>query len=264
VYPEQEQEGVNMETSATGGRDRGADTSAAEPDLRVLAVCTGNICRSPMVEKLLRVGLRVRFGQRHTEVAVASAGIAALVGEPIDEEVASRLRRLGADPRNFVARQIDEGTVAGADVVITLTRQHRREVVALHPRAVRRTLTLLELARLVPVVSITHPPDSGPAARLRTLAQVALAHRGLLPPVHPEDDDVSDPLGRDARAYDLATSKINTAVTVVLDALAAPGDVQQEDVEQEDVGRRDKAGSPQLHEPTPPPPWARRAAGRVR
>jgi protein-tyrosine phosphatase len=253
-----------METSATGGHDRGADTSAAEPDLRVLAVCTGNICRSPMVEKLLRVGLRARFGQRHTEVAVASAGIAALVGAPIDEEVASRLRRLGADPRDFLARQIDEDTVAGADVVITLTREHRREVVALMPRAVRRTVTLRELARLVPVVSITHPPDSGPAARLRTVAQVALAHRGLLPPVRPEDDDISDPVGRDARAYDLVTAKINTAVNVVLDALAGPGEVGQEDVGQEDVGQEDTAGSPQIHEPTPPPPWARSTAGRLR
>ena len=56
---------------------------------------------------------------------------------------------VGADTTGFASRQLVPALLDGADIVITATQQHRAEAVALHPRALRKTFTLGELADLV-------------------------------------------------------------------------------------------------------------------
>ena len=84
----------------------------------VLVVCTGNVCRSPYVHRLL-------VAELGAGVRVASAGTGALEGYPMDRRAAERLRRAGGDPEGFVARQVDEEILDGADLVLTATRAHR-------------------------------------------------------------------------------------------------------------------------------------------
>ena len=86
---------------------------------RILTVCTGNICRSPMAERLLQTG----FDQMAPgEFTVASAGTGALVGSEIEPHVAGFIHVFGADSSNFVSRQLNANILAGQDLVLGLTR----------------------------------------------------------------------------------------------------------------------------------------------
>ncbi|MBP6133345.1 MAG: low molecular weight phosphotyrosine protein phosphatase, partial [Thauera sp.] len=69
---------------------------------KILTLCTGNICRSPLAEFLLRD----RLAARGRAATVASAGIGALVGHPADETTQRVALRHGIDLSPHVARQL--------------------------------------------------------------------------------------------------------------------------------------------------------------
>ena len=96
--------------------------------LRVLAVCTGNIGRSPMMERILRRDLEVvgLSGQ----VVVGSAGTWAREGQPMETFAEQVLRERGADVSAFGARPLGDALVEEADLILTATREHRAAVAA--------------------------------------------------------------------------------------------------------------------------------------
>ena len=179
--------------------------------LRVLAVCTGNISRSPAVEHLLRAGLG-------GSAVVRSAGVRAVVGAPVDPPVAAWLAAAGVGVDGFAARQLAPAMVAEADLVLALTRDHRSRVVDLVPAAVRRTYTLREFARILQSVDASAQGDT-PGERLRSLLPQVAAGRGLLPRRPAGADDVRDPYGYGAAAYRQALAEIQAAVGAILGRL---------------------------------------------
>lgn len=175
----------------------------------VLAVCTGNICRSPAVERLLRTSLA------DPGVEVTSAGTGALVGYPVSPPMLALLAAAGVAADDFLARQLTEEMVRRADLVLALTRAHRAAVVELVPAAVRRTFTLREFARLSAGVDPTALPGGAPPVRLRALVQLAAAQRGRLP-VRPTDDDVIDPYRRSDEVYAQVFTTLRASVDEVV------------------------------------------------
>jgi len=173
----------------------------------ILAVCTGNICRSPAVERLLRQ----RLGPT---VAVTSAGTSALVGEPIAAPMAELLLTCGANTDGFQARLVSAELIKAADLVLTATRAHRRLVVEMWPAAVRRTFTVREFARLVGQADDSVLPATAPSERLRVALPLAAAQRGRTR-VAPTDDDIVDPYGRDREAYKAAFGAILPAIATI-------------------------------------------------
>ena len=177
---------------------------------RVLAVCTANISRSPAVERLLRASL-------DDTVRIDSAGVAALVGSPIDPPVASFLRSHHAESARFAARQVDERMLAEADVVLTLTRAHRAQVLELVPSAVRRTFTLLEFVRVMESLDLSGlPSDVDAGARLRAILPLVTAGRALAPRATVGADDVPDPFGHGPAAYATTLSMIYEATGTIV------------------------------------------------
>ncbi|TFC01334.1 MULTISPECIES: low molecular weight phosphatase family protein [Cryobacterium] len=216
---------------------------AAEPPFSILVVCTGNICRSPLAEQLLTT----RLTNSGIPVRVTSAGTYAMVGKGMPDEAAALSVRYGGDPRAHVSRQLTARLVADADLVVTADREHRGEVVSLHPRAARYAFTLNQLARLIdglrdaefaaaehaaaerpgadsaPVGHSDHNAGTAPLTAADTLrafiAEIA-ASRGLTPPpADPADDDIGDPYRRSLATYDRVGVAIDASAATIATAL---------------------------------------------
>ena len=169
----------------------------------VLVVCEGNLCRSPLAERLLAARLV------ESEVRVTSAGVHAVVGAPMDALAAAELSRLGGDPSEFEARQLTARMATEADLVLTATRAIRGQVVATAPSALKRTFTLLELAALVEA-----PPWGGPdgdaAETISRAADWRASVSGLGDAL-----DVPDPIGRSVRVHRAAADLADRATRVI-------------------------------------------------
>lgn len=188
---------------------------------RILVVCTGNVCRSPMTERLLRAGIDRAWSGSADDVEVRSAGTRAIVGWPMTDEIAAHVRRHGGATHQFGARQLSVEMLAQADLVLALSRAHRSTIVDLHPPALRVTFTLRELARATQALHVEDLLGATAAERVRSLAVVGAALRGTVPPPpSPEDDDVVDPYQQDAARYALTAGQIVPAVNGIVRLLA--------------------------------------------
>lgn len=204
-----------MAASGYAAEGPAGDVRRGEGDLRLLAVCRGNICRSPALERILRHGLE------GSDVEVSSAGTQALVGQGINPPMADLLVADGLDPADFAARQVDADVVEEADLVVVMTRRQRKEVLALNPAAVRRTFTLLELARVAHGLGALELDNrvgyaASPGARLAELVSIAVATPR--PPLPPELDDMVDPYGLDLETYERVFSQIRSSAGALLRA----------------------------------------------
>jgi protein-tyrosine phosphatase len=189
----------------------------------ILAVCTGNLCRSPVVERLLRLGLTREWPAALAALPIASAGTGAAIGQPIPLSFATRLASVGAETTPFAPRQVTARMVAGAELVITATRAHRATVVQLHPRAVQYTFTLRELARLAAALPAGGQAPIEPLARLRTFVAATASLRGADVPGDPTADDVRDPYGGNDARYAQVWSDLVDATSEILGVLCPAG-----------------------------------------
>jgi protein-tyrosine phosphatase len=200
-----------LNTSDFTRASRAQDRSTGPPSkdaFSVLTVCTGNICRSPAVERLLAQKLG-------PTISVSSAGTHALVGHPISAPMARLLRNSGAEDGGFAARRLTEKLVKDADLVLTLTRAQRRFVVELWPPAVRRTFTVREFARLLRQLDPSVLTDGSPAERLRIAMPLAAMERGVRQALV-EGDDIVDPFGLSDEVYAVSFAEIAAAVNVIV------------------------------------------------
>lgn len=176
----------------------------------ILAVCTGNICRSPVLARLLEA-------RTDGTVRVSSGGIRARTGETVAPRMAELLQSRGLDTGQFVARQLTPEMIRTATVVVTMTRAQRSAVVRAVPEAVRWTFTLLELAHVLSTSSgpRTATDDATRWARVPELVSLErLNHSGWN-----RDLDIDDPWGRGDKAYRRAFERIWSATDTVCGVL---------------------------------------------
>ncbi|MGW1022142.1 arsenate reductase/protein-tyrosine-phosphatase family protein [Streptomyces sp. NPDC002577] len=174
--------------------------------LSVLFVCTGNMHRSPMAERLLK--------SRLPGARVRSAGTRAQHFEGMDPATRSVLERLNGDCAGFSSVPLTAQLVAEADLVLGLERQHRDMAVRLDPLALRRSFTLREFVRLAQEAR----KDATTATELIALAA---ASRGSLRPVPRATDEIADPWGTPYEVLERCGHEIDRAVTA-LAALLVP------------------------------------------
>ena len=136
-------------------------------NMRLLIVCKGNICRSPMAEAIVRARL-LRNGMQ-----VASAGLAAMRGFPIDPRAQASLAMHGYDASGHIARQATKPLMLQSDLVLAMEQRQVAAVLALCPTLRGRVLML------------SHWDDGS---------------------------DIEDPYGRDQQAFDIAFDRIESCI----------------------------------------------------
>ncbi|GAB2518686.1 low molecular weight phosphatase family protein [Paramicrobacterium agarici] len=189
--------------------------------LQILTVCSGNICRSPMAEQLLRARLSDR-----DKLAFSSAGTMALSGAPMDGRAAQLATERGSvDAEQHVAREISLEMIRSADLILAMAREHRRSIVEALPRAVRKTFTIREFARIVSSANLEEfalsmeQAGTDVSARFDAAIQLAAGERGMFPANEPGDDDVVDPYRRDDATYRTSTDQLVPAVDATAEFL---------------------------------------------
>lgn len=113
----------------------------------IMVVCTGNTCRSPMGEALLRHRIAEAKGWSESElekkgIQVVSAGIAAMPGSLASPQSVEVMEKFGLDIEDHSSQPVTPHLVQFADLILTMTDRHRHALVSHWPSAAGRTFTL--------------------------------------------------------------------------------------------------------------------------
>ncbi|REE76677.1 protein-tyrosine phosphatase [Rhodococcus wratislaviensis] len=221
--------------------------------MHVLFVCSGNVCRSPIAERLTHA-----YAHAHDlpHLTAESAGVRALVGFPIEPVAARVIEGLGASADGFRARRLLPEMIKRADLVLAMTEQIRDRSMELLLGTSHCTFTLREARRIA--------TDTG----ARTVAELAVARReyGDI-----DDANISDPVGLGEAAFTQVGDRIAAELMPLLDALDLGSGTKREPEPEAEAEPLPEAGpdpepppSPVIHLPLSPRPLiAARAASSI-
>ncbi|HBM07568.1 low molecular weight phosphotyrosine protein phosphatase [Pseudomonas sp. Choline-3u-10] len=102
----------------------------------ILIVCVGNICRSPAAEALLAHKLEGKG------LTISSAGIGALVGNPMDKTAHEVLNDHGVEHASHRARQVDSEMLHRADLILVMEQSHVQHIRQIAPEVHGKTFLL--------------------------------------------------------------------------------------------------------------------------
>ncbi|RKR88088.1 protein-tyrosine phosphatase [Micromonospora pisi] len=197
------------------------------PPFTVLHVCMGNICRSPMAERLLTFAIRERLA-RHADGTPVDQALADQLlhshsagtggwhaGEEMNPPAARQVLLRGGAVEGFAARKLRSDQIDAADLVLTATADQQEYVVALRPDAAARTFVLGEFGRLLATVDLSRlpaaaaTPEAVYARGVELVAAVDAARQGSEPL---PTDDLDDPWGRGDQSFRRVADEIEETV----------------------------------------------------
>ena len=152
----------------------------AEAEIRVLFVCTGNICRSPTAEGVFR-RLVAEAGLESRVVADSAGTISYHAGSPPDERSSEAARARGIDLGDLRARQVHGADFVEFDYVLAMDQENRRYLLdSCPPNLHHKIRLLLEFAPGQPLCDVPDPYYGGDAGFERVLDLIEAGVRGLL------------------------------------------------------------------------------------
>jgi protein-tyrosine-phosphatase len=163
---------------------------------------------------------------RGLPVEVKSAGVSAMNGQPMAGHAVDTLRNRGITVNGFQSSEVTAETVAWADLILTMTSQHKRHLLELYPTAVEKTFALMEFA------GANDPGTLAVMTEREALTAELQLRMALGQPIRDEERnrlyelerqlpnvDIPDPIGGSRLLYDRTATEIEQAAAAVLDRL---------------------------------------------
>jgi len=144
--------------------------------MNILFICTGNTCRSPMAEGLLKDMAR----KKGMDINVSSAGTFAFDGQEVSMEAVEVMKEEGIDIKNHRARIIHRDLLESADLILTMSSNHKKQLQNKYDFLKGKVYTLKEFA-------------------------------------YKKEEDIEDPFGRGIDAYKKAKEEIKEALKEIID-----------------------------------------------
>jgi protein-tyrosine-phosphatase len=109
---------------------------------KILFVCTGNICRSPMAEGLLKKMAH----DNHWPLEIQSAGLAAFNGVPATPEAMEASQEKGFDISGHHSQPLSKPLVLESDLILTMTDKHKESILRKMPDLASKVILLSDFA----------------------------------------------------------------------------------------------------------------------
>lgn len=113
---------------------------------KLVFVCSGNTCRSPMAKAILEKNLEKLDLDQTKAVEIHSAGLWALPAEPASPEAVEVMKESGVDLTSHKAKRIEPIILEEADWIVTMTRAHKAHLIDEYPQLEGKLYTLYEFA----------------------------------------------------------------------------------------------------------------------
>lgn len=125
-------------------RERIKGISLSRGIKKILFICLGNLCRSPMAEYLLRD----RLGNTgNTDIKVSSAGFLDQTGALSPEEIHTVMKEAGIDISDHRSSPISKELITESDLIIVMEKRQREDLVCWHPDEASRIFLLSQFGK---------------------------------------------------------------------------------------------------------------------
>lgn len=178
--------------------------------MRIMFVCTGNVCRSPMGELMMK---RYLAG---SSIVVSSAGVKGLKSHPIHQSSAKLMTSVGIDSSAFRSRPLTADMAQDSDLILCFEKEQRRDIVSMAPMAVNYTFLVTEFANMC-LYSAQQQLVKGRTLEERLQSVIDAA--SFIRPMIPAPRDVDDPMGKSFDVFCRAAEQTNKALWIILDSM---------------------------------------------
>lgn len=194
--------------------------------MKIVFVCTGNQCRSPVAEYVARSFANELAAQAKTqgrqpadspspELEFASAGTHAHRGTPMDPRALRFLAAEGINADGFSSTRLNRAALAGADIVVGMDTAHVEHVLRIAPALLKKAATLRQLAAWSTIDSVHFPEDIAHLRATRAGKEILDAHGLDIPDPVAENDDDFARISREVR------DDVKALVTAIIDGHVA-------------------------------------------
>lgn len=140
-------------------------------EFHIVMVCSGNTCRSPMAEALLKDKLSRAMGEE-TTVSVSSAGLFAFEGEPASAPAIETMKGYGIEIEAHRARPLTAELAGKADLILAMTEAHKEAILRRYPEIRGKVFTLAEFSGVEGAFDVDDPIGSSTEEYRRVAKQI--------------------------------------------------------------------------------------------
>ena len=150
--------------------------------MKIMFICTGNICRSAMAEGLMKKKLQ----EKGIIAQVCSSGLYAETGDGATYNAIEAMKMYNVDISNHKATNTRYSNIQEMDVILCATQAHKQNIILLYPNLKNKVYTIKEFAKL---------DNNG------------------------QDMDIKDPWGCDMNVYENCAKEINICIEKIVELI---------------------------------------------